>query len=391
MPTSADPVPVLMLARELSGLGGIERDVSKLSRHLAPHGIAPHVASFIAGGERWDEIAAAGIPMLHLPVTSFKSWSAVRGARVLRRYVREHEIQVLHAFDSPTVIYGVPLGLALRVPVVLASQLWLRSMLSPVTQRVLSIADGLAHGIFVNCKAAARELAEDWNVPPSRIHVCYNGLETSEFHPRNRKRLERLPGASVVVGTVAALRKEKALPDLLLAFAELHARDPNALLLIVGSGVMKPALVQLADQLGLTNRCVFEEAVRNPADWYRAIDIFVLPSTTESFSNALLEAMGCGCCPVGSHVGGTPELIAHGERGLLFESGNTQQLAESLIYLATHEAERCEMARRASDFASEHLSIQTAAARLAAIYRHLLMQRGFMKGIPPDGENECAA
>jgi glycosyltransferase involved in cell wall biosynthesis len=175
-----------------------------------------------------------------------------------------------------------------------------------------------------------------------------------------------------VIGTVAVLREEKNLTLLLDAFVSVHATDPNAMLLIVGDGPMKPHLLRHAERLGLGNRCLFREATPHPADWMRAIDVFVLCSRSESFPNALLEAMACGCCPVASRVGGTSELVRHGETGLLFDPGETDQLTEALSHLTTDADFRSRLAKAAAQFVHEHLTIDIAAERLSDIYRQLL-------------------
>jgi glycosyltransferase involved in cell wall biosynthesis len=102
------------------------------------------------------------------------------------------------------------------------------------------------------------------------------------------------------------------------------------------------------------------------------MDIFVLPSESEAFSNALLEAMACGCCPVGSRVGGTPELIADGERGLLFESGNAADLAEKLALLIRDAGLRHRFGEAAAACARDTFSIQRAVQRMAELYGRLL-------------------
>ncbi len=79
--------------------------------------------------------------------------------------------------------------------------------------------------------------------------------------------------------------------------------------------------------LGIREYCVFESATRDVASWLRSMDIFVLPSVSEALSNALMEAMACGCAPVASRVGGNPELVEHSHIGLLFDSGSPTQLA----------------------------------------------------------------
>ena len=70
--------------------------------------------------------------------------------------------------------------------------------------------------------------------------------------------------------------------------------------------------------------CHFQPAERNVAPWLRAMDIFVLPSLSEALSNSLMEAMGCGCCPLASDTGGNPELVQHGETGLLVSAGRCE-------------------------------------------------------------------
>lgn len=364
------PTPVLMLARVLDA-GGIERAVSLFARHLSEHGIQPHVGCFNPGGMRWREIEAAGIPLLTVPVTSFRSKSAIDGARILRSYIAEHDIRIVHAFDPPADMFAVPLARMFGVPV-LATQQSYRELSPLYVRLIMTVVDRMAAGVVVNCQALAKHLSSDWKVARDRIHVCYNGYEPQEFHSNARKRLPGLEGASTVIGTVAVLRPEKNLGMLIEAFARLHQVDPHARLLIVGSGPVKAALVQQAAELQVTDACLFQEEVTDPAEWMRAIDVFVLSSTTEGSPNTLLEAMACGCCPVASRVGGTPELVRDSAHGILFESGNVDELTDALVNLARHPDERQKIADNAAAFVREHLTIQQACERLADIYRKLL-------------------
>ena len=84
---------------------------------------------------------------------------------------------------------------------------------------------------------------------------------------------------------------------------QVELPDRKLRLVMVGSGVELPRLQENAARLGIADASVFMPAQRNVAHWMRAMDIFVLPSRSESFSNSLLEAMACGCCVVGSRCG----------------------------------------------------------------------------------------
>src|SRR5216684_4959487 len=81
---STKPIPVLLTVRELHH-GGIERDVSKIALTLDRSRFEPHVASYQAEGMRFEELSRAGVPLLHLPVTSFKSPTTLTAAMRMRR------------------------------------------------------------------------------------------------------------------------------------------------------------------------------------------------------------------------------------------------------------------------------------------------------------------
>jgi glycosyltransferase involved in cell wall biosynthesis len=107
----------------------------------------------------------------------------------------------------------------------------------------------------------------------------------------------------------------------------------------------------------------------------RTIDIFVLPSRSEARSNALLEAMACGCCPVASRVGGNPELIRHGENGMLFEAGDVEQLSNILETLVDLRILREQLGAKARCTA-EQFSMAASSRRMEAIYTELIAGPG---------------
>jgi glycosyltransferase involved in cell wall biosynthesis len=104
----------------------------------------------------------------------------------------------------------------------------------------------------------------------------------------------------------------------------------------------------------------------------RAIDIFVLPSLSEGLSNSLLEAMGCGCCPIASDTGGNPELVKDGETGLLFPRGDAAALADRLRTVLGDSALRQNLAAGAALRARRDFPREAAARKMGEIYREFL-------------------
>jgi glycosyltransferase involved in cell wall biosynthesis len=171
----------------------------------------------------------------------------------------------------------------------------------------------------------------------------------------------------VVIGIVCALRPEKGLHTLMEAFRKVKAGRRGVKLAIVGSGPMLAELEAAGD-----GDCHFQPAERNVAPWLRAMDIFVLPSLSEALSNSLMEAMGCGCCPVASRVGGNPELVTDGETGLLFPVGDADALAERLALLLDQPEYRRRLAARAQRRMREHFTREQAARAMGGIYQEFL-------------------
>jgi glycosyltransferase involved in cell wall biosynthesis len=359
---------VLLIAREL-GLGGSERQLAETALALDRSRFAPHVVCFQAGGFRARELADAGVPVLELGLRSLVSPSLTGAAARLGRYIRRHDIQLVHAFDVPADLFAVPAARWHRVRAVLASQRAHRALTPGVTRHLLRLTDRIADAIVVNSKAVARELSSEDGVPPSMIRLAYNGLDTSVFHPDGpRVQLPWAESDGPVIGVVCALRPEKGLPLLLDAFAKVR----RGRLLIVGSGPMLADLEARARALSLGNSCHFGPAQKDVAAWLRAIDIFVLPSLSEALSNSLLEAMGCGCCPVASDTGGNPELVEHGVTGLLFPSGDPAALADRLRAVLDDAELRRRLADSAAERARRDFAREAAAARMAQIYEEFL-------------------
>ena len=366
-------IPVMLMVRELDQ-GGVERDVAKMAVHLDPARFEVHVGTYHCSGMRYDELRAAGVPLLHLPVNSLLSRGNLANIVRLARYLRAHAIQVLHAYDTSAVL-GVPVARCAGLPAVLSSQLSYREILDRKTQQAVRLTDPITDVVVVNCEAMRRYMIDDQGVPAHRVELCFNGVDTSQFYPAPSPPPDVLAEAPVVVGTVCALRPEKGLLLLQEAFAR-STRPPGAKLAIVGSGAELPRLKEHAARLGIMGDSVFEPATREVPLWMRAIDIFALPSYSEAFSNSLLEAMACGCAAIGSRVGGTPELIGHDERGLLFSPGDAGELAQKLSLLIRESDLRRELAARAVRFVRENLTIQTAARRTGEIYEKLLARHG---------------
>jgi glycosyltransferase involved in cell wall biosynthesis len=179
-------------------------------------------------------------------------------------------------------------------------------------------------------------------------------------------------GSGITIGVVCALRPEKDLATLIDTFALVRDQAPGLRLLIVGGGSMRESLEARALEHGLGDQCRFQDAASDVRVWLREMDIFVLPSISEAFSNSLMEAMACGLAVVASNVGGNPELVKEGETGLLFKAGDAQDLVRQLRVLIGDENLRRRLAANGAGFMRERFGKDVSVQRMEAVYRSYL-------------------
>ena len=358
-------IPVLIMVREL-GIGGSERQAVETALFLPRDQFIPHVGCFRPDGLRRRDLDAADVPVLHLPLYSFKSPAVVTAAVQLTRYIRQHRIQIVHSFDAPLNAFAVPVARLAGTPGVISSQRGHRDLVGPSLKRLLRMTDRITDAVVVNCQAMKRYMVDEERVPESRVQLCYNAVDTSRYA---RKSTQTLFPGRLVVGSICALRPEKGLDVLLRAFATV--RNLGAKLLIVGSGPEESGLRAFAASLGITADCHFEAATADVVEWLSRIDIFVLPSRSEALSNSLMEAMACGCCPIASRVGGNPELVDDGRNGLLFGVDNAAELASHLRGLLMDESRRKTFAAFSAAKMSQ-FTCEVAGLRMQAIYQSVL-------------------
>jgi glycosyltransferase involved in cell wall biosynthesis len=371
--SAAKPIPILLMSHSL-GHGGGERQLALTALNVDRSRFEPHVGS-CEGGFWVDRLRKAGVPFFRMGPRSLVGVSALREARRLRAYIREHGIRIVQSFDYTMNVLGIPAARSVAGVITISNQRCHMSLIPRRYRWLNRFAHRISTGIVVNSEALRRHLAEDYSIPPRKIFTCYNGIDTAAFHPAPRVELPGLEEATLVVGTVCVLRAEKNLGLLLEAFETVARNRPGIRLLIKGSGPEEPALRALAVSLNIGDKCVFQPSTPDVTRTLSAIDVFVLPSLTEGLSNALMEAMACGCCVIASAVGGLPELVSDGSTGLLFPSGDKDALTARLSEIVDDAGRRQALGAAARERMCREFSLAGAVRNMQEIYETMLSRR----------------
>ncbi len=156
---------------------------------------------------------------------------------------------------------------------------------------------------------------------------------------------------------ISNFRPVKRVNDVIATFARLSERIP-AKLLMIGDGPDRSAAERTARELGVAEQVFFLGKLKNPLEALAITDLFLLPSESESFGLAALEAMACGVPVVATEAGGLPEVIRHGVSGMLAPVGDVTMMAEHAEFLldpAHHEKFRGQAKDRAATFAIDRV------------------------------------
>ncbi len=367
-PPSADS-PRLFLMTNSFETGGSERQFAALAHSFRASSFEPHIGCIAKRGgflEGFEEI-------MEFPVGgNMYGVGSMRARLRLARYLRDSDTAVAHAFDFYTNLLLIPAARLARVPVVIGSQRQLGDLLSPARSRAQLAVFRYCDRVICNSRAAADRLIEQ-GLPEDRVVVIGNGLAPSAFAPASPA-LER-HFSIFRVGMIARMNTpSKNHRDFLRAATRVSRRFPQTEFVLAGDGPMRPELAREANDLGIGDQVLFLGERRDIPAVLASLDVSVLPSASESLSNAILESMAAGLPVVAARVGGNPELITR-DRGILVAPGDQQELANAIEGLLENPAMRAELGRNSRKFAESNFSMDTMHKRHEETYAELLEKK----------------
>jgi len=222
-------------------------------------------------------------------------------------------------------------------------------------------------------------------LPPAdakKSDYLYLGVEAPKKVLDNNKitehrKLLKIADNKFVVGLFGRIEEYKAQHLLIQAAAQLIDHGIKIHLLIIGHTMdhdYLQSLQNMATELSIHDHILFHDFVDNPQEWMQLCDCIVLTTIEETFGLVLVEAMRAGICVIGSNRGGVLEIIQHMENGLLFESGNKQDLADKLEMLVNNRELQLQLAKNGKKI-SDHNFDQNLHFQRLEEKLHQLTQR----------------
>ena len=327
---------VAMIVNSLE-VGGLEKVVLSLLNHLEQEAFCPHLICLDGEG------ALFGDP--HLPPErglvikkQVRQFGPVaidfRAIAEIRRFVKERNIELLHAHNRAPLIYaGIAARLAPRRPALVYSEHNQIYSASASDKKTLRYYLRLADHIVAVSGDLLETLRRDAPVPRP-ISVIHNGIDGERFAAADGSELRRELGIAAdefVIGTGVVISEQKGIPYLLEAAKTVLEKESRARFVIAGDGPLREALERQAAGLGFGERLLF---LGHRSDMPRVIsmfDLYVLPSLWEGLPLALLEALAMGKPVVCTRVGGNPEVIVDGENGWVVPPKDSNALSQAML------------------------------------------------------------
>lgn len=377
---------ILFLIDEIGSIteGGTERQVLQLVHLAARLGYEPHIA--VLRGTEWLSEEVAGCPVYLARVGSLFSVSGWREYLGLARWMRRERITLVQTFFVECNIVGPWLARFAGVPVVMGSRRnlnewhgqarWFGRGISTL-QRVANLS---ADCIVANSQVVVDAVVSTEHAPQQKMRVAYNGIDLEKFRGLNEQRawgrsLLGLTDDEILVGNISCMRPVKGLNQFVDAARLVLDKDPTIRFVVVGDGIEQAAIIERIARLGLEKQVRLAGAQLDVLPYLAAMDIAVLSSLAEGFSNSLLEYMAAGLPAVATDVGGNREAL--GDAGILIPPDDPTALAGAILKLRTKRL-RTELGRAAQQRV-ERFSLERAEKSMEELYSEMMKSKGILQ------------
>ncbi|WP_425806330.1 glycosyltransferase [Desulfitobacterium sp. Sab5] len=208
-----------------------------------------------------------------------------------------------------------------------------------------------------------------------KIEVIPFGVDIDQFSPQEN--LGSTSSRKVIFGVAKYLQPVYGLDILFESFARLNKLRPGqALLKIAGDGPELFRLKSLAARLGIDQYVEWLGAMPNSkiAQFYRDLDVVVVPSRQESFGVTAVEGSACARPIIASRVGGLPEVVIDRETGIMVEKENVSELTQAMKYFMDHPEERVRMGQAGREFVLRNYAWKENVTQMENVYRRVLQR-----------------
>lgn len=375
--------PKVLHIQKAKGIAGSEKYLLTLLPELKREGFDIHFLGVVEGGEQSNEFTVElerrGITTTKIPIRA--DFDPICLWQVYR-FIKGTKPCLVHTHLIHGDLYGTVAAKLAGVPHVISTKhgyssfhrisrfYRLNQLIAPLVDRYITISQALQE----HCVRAE-------GIPKRRMRTIHYALQLPPWDGDGdqqalRKKLG-LPTDGFLLVSVGRLIEVKGHKYLFDAIREVKEKGKNVRLLVVGDGPLRGTLERFAVELGIAQEVSFLGLQRNVWPLLLTSDLFVLTTLGEGFGLVLLEAMAAGKAIVASNVTSIPEIVVHGQTGLLVPSRDSHTLAEALCYLCDRPDLRWKMGEAGRERLKEHFTVEKMVQATEGLYEEILNTSSF--------------
>lgn len=246
---------------------------------------------------------------------------------------------------------------------------------NPAFAPVVEFSINKSDGVTAVSESLKKQTLEYFNIE-NDIQVIYNFIDFRRFRKSDKDHFKKAiaPNGERVIVHTSNFRKVKRVDDAIRVFQKIHEKVPSKLLLI-GDGPERHSLEELCRKIGLCDEIRFLGKQDAIEELLAIADLFLMPSESESFGLAALEAMACEVPVISSDTGGLPEVNIHGETGFMSSVGDIKSMADHSIKLLTDEEMLARFRQNALEQA-RRFDLDNILPQYEAYYEKILSRAG---------------
>jgi glycosyltransferase involved in cell wall biosynthesis/peptidoglycan/xylan/chitin deacetylase (PgdA/CDA1 family) len=329
------------------------------------------------------------------PIEGVRSIAMLKLIYELWCLIRKNNIQVVASYHEKSDIINFILkclpGISIKT---VSSKRDMGFKLHGQLKTIMQFITPKLKNITCPSQSIADQMVSEFSTIKRHTHVIKNGVNLDRYlvsTEEQKKELKQALGINektkvmISIGWLKPIKGHKYLLDAFSQFTSMCTEDWT--LILLGEGELELALKQQAESLGIAGKVIFVGVQKNVSEWLGASDLAVSATLSEGLSNALIEAAAVGLPIVATNVGGNPEVVEHGETGLLVAAKDSQALASAILAITSNSALNTLMGTQARKKAEVDFSIINMSMQLELFYLSLLskecQQVNFLENLKP--------
>jgi len=330
-----------------------------------------------------EKLSIHNIRVILIP--DIENWKSIKNYKMLSNLIDSSNAEIIQCQGIYHLIFSyISRKFSTKNPMIVtyvhayAHREWYYKLFLIFTNPILNMLSDLIFAVSLQ----TRNILVKYGINEKKIIIVYNELNIKELRDNlNREYkadylnvLSKIQGNKAIIWSSATLSEQKGHVTLLFAAKRVIEKFPNVFFILTGVGELKKELLKIATQLNIENNILFVGRLEYPSllQLMNYSYMTVVPSYAETFCHSLIEPMSFGTPAISTPVGIAEEIIVDGESGFLVPIGNSEKLAEKIIYLLQNESLATQIGYNGMKLVENKFDIDVVSKSIIKIYLDLL-------------------